>query len=76
MLGTPKNIITSDADNSMIQLTTFEFSFVFTFSRSLMSLSDSFQSTLPALIIPMRKLYSMLRRRVEQLSGGLEGKPR
>ena len=38
VLGTPKNIITSDADNSMIQLITFEFYFVFTFSRSLMSL--------------------------------------
>ena len=31
--GHPKNIITTDADNSIIQLTTFEFSFVFTFSR-------------------------------------------
>ena len=33
VLGTPKNIITLDADNSVIQLTTFEFSYVFTFSR-------------------------------------------
>ena len=49
--GTPKKIIASDADNSITQLTKFEFSFVFTFSRR--SPISSFQSTLPALIIPM-----------------------
>ena len=38
VLGTPKNIITLDADNSIIQLTTFELSYMITFSRkSLMS---------------------------------------
>ena len=31
--GHPKNMITSDADNSIIQLTTFKFSFALTFSR-------------------------------------------
>ena len=62
VLGTPKNIITSDADNSIIQLTTFEFSFVFTFSRrSPMSLTSviGFHSTLPALIIPMPNYFTV-----------------
>ena len=39
VLGTPKNIIASHANNSIIQLTSFEFSYVFTFLRRfLMSL--------------------------------------